>query len=232
MATSSEPQNHSHHLIFLTLIAVMISVFSILGISYIRYLKSSKNQAAQPYDCCGQTELNQGYECLQGCGAPVARENDPTPPLSCLNPTQAYSRKTFGCPICLASNTYISTPQGSVKVTNLKVGMLVWSVDKEGNKIAEPILRLSKTRVPQNHHVTHLVLSDGRKLDVSPNHPDVNSKPVSLLQPGDIYDKSVVMENTLITYWDDYTYDLLPDSETGFYFANGVLLGSSLTPTL
>ena len=182
----------------------------------------------QPYNCCGQTELNQGYECLQGCSGPVARENEPAPPFSCLNPTMAYSRKTFGCPICLASNTYILTPQGSVKVTDLKVGMPVWSLDKEGNKIAVPILRISKTRVPQNHRISHLVLSDGRKLDVSPNHPDISGKPMSLLQPGDLYDKSVVLENSLLPYWDLFTYDLLPDSETGLYFANGILLQSTL----
>ncbi|MBI3955550.1 hypothetical protein HY338_03830, partial [Candidatus Gottesmanbacteria bacterium] len=182
----------------------------------------------QAYDCCGQTELNQGYECLQGCGSPVARKNDPTPAFSCLNPTQTHSRKTFGCPICLASNTYISTPQGSVKVTDLKVGMPVWSVDKDGNKITVPILKLSKTRVPQNHRVNHLVLSDGRSLDVSPIHPDISGNPVTLLKPGDTYDKSVVLENTLIPYWDNYTYDLLPYSETGFYFANDILLQSTL----
>lgn len=273
MATSSNPQNHSHHLLLLTSIAVMISIFSMLGISYIRFLNSAKNKTPQNYgdclklkdsiitlsypqicttrdgrsfvqstpsnspstvplqlsDCCNQKELNQGYECLQGCGEPVAQENDPVPEYSCLNPTMAYSRKTFGCPICLASNTFISTPKGAIKVTDLKAGMSVWSVDKESNKISVPILRLSKTRVPQNHRVSHLVLSDGRKLDVSPNHPNTSGNPVSLLKPGDIYDKSVVLENSLLPYWDLFTYDLLPDSETGFYFANSILLKSTLT---
>jgi len=134
---------------------------------------SAPTITSQPDNCCSQIQLQQGYECLQGCGGPHVRKNDPTPAYSCLNPTQAYSRKTFGCPICLASNTYISTPQGSVKVIDLKVGMPVWSVDKEGNKISVPILRLTKTRTPQNHRVTRLILSDGRRLDVSPNHPDM-----------------------------------------------------------
>ncbi|OGG20945.1 hypothetical protein A3D03_04285 [Candidatus Gottesmanbacteria bacterium RIFCSPHIGHO2_02_FULL_40_13] len=189
---------------------------------------SAPTITSQPDNCCSQIQLQQGYECLQGCGGPHVRKNDPTPAYSCLNPTQAYSRKTFGCPICLASNTYISTPQGSVKVIDLKVGMPVWSVDKEGNKISVPILRLTKTRTPQNHRVTRLILSDGRRLDVSPNHPDISGNPVSLLQPGNLYDKSVVLENTLFPYWDSFTYDLLPDSETGFYFANGIPMASTI----
>lgn len=52
MATSSDPQNHSHHLILLTSIAVMISVFSILGISYLRFLNSVKNNSPQNYQDC------------------------------------------------------------------------------------------------------------------------------------------------------------------------------------
>lgn len=276
MATSSETPNHSHHLVLLTTIAVMISVFFLSGFTYLRYL-TVKYQAPQNYqdcaglkdsiisltypqvcttkdgqrfiqkiyerstnnptgpvitsppdNCCSQNQLDQGYKCLKGCGPPVARVDDTAPPFSCLNPTEAYSRKTSGCPICLASNTFISAPNGYIKVTDLKVGMFVWSVGKEGDKIAVPILRLAKTPVPQNHRITRLVLSDGRSLEVSPNHPDISGKPVGLLQPGDSYDKSLVLENTLFTYWDDYTYDLLPDSETGFYFANGILLNSTL----
>lgn len=52
MATSSSPQKNSHHLLLLTSIAVMISIFSMLGISYIRFLNSVKNKTPQNYEDC------------------------------------------------------------------------------------------------------------------------------------------------------------------------------------
>ena len=33
-----------------------------------------------------------------------------------------------------------------------------------------------------------------------------------------------------VRYYSGYTYDLLPAGDTGFYFALGVLLGSTLSP--
>ena len=51
---------------------------------------------------------------------------------------------------------------------------------------------------------------------------------VGELQAGDRYDDSVVVSVTLLPYA-GATWDLLPSGPTGTYFANGVLLGSTLT---
>lgn len=132
------------------------------------------------------------------------------------------------CPICLASNTRIATPQGDVNVRDLKVGMPVWSPDAEGKKISRVIVRVSKTPVPSTHLVVHLVLDDAREVWVSPQHPLMSGRPISTLVSGDVYDGAKVVSAQLVPYWDTATYDLLPDGDTGAYWANGILLKSTL----
>ena len=132
------------------------------------------------------------------------------------------------CPICLASNTNIATPRGDMNVKDIVVGTLVWSMNRNGEKIASTVLRVSHSDVPQTHQVVHLVLSDDRDVWVSPNHPTANGQRVSELQLGDIYDGSEIRSVSLVPYWDNATYDILPDSDTGAYWANDVLLGSTL----
>lgn len=132
------------------------------------------------------------------------------------------------CPICLASNTLISTPNGEINVKDIKAGMKIWSQDKNGKKIESAVLKVSQQKSPATHRVVHLVLKDARELWVSPNHPAANGRSAGSLRAGDIYDDSLVISTELVPYWDSYTYDLLPDSDTGNYWANGILMGSTL----
>ena len=111
---------------------------------------------------------------------------------------------------------------------DITVGVQVWSVNSEGDKILSNVLRVSHTPTPPRHHVVHLVLSDDREVWVSPNHPTVTGLRIADLKPGDYYDGSRVKIAENVLYWDTNTYDLLPDSDTGFYYANGILLGSTL----
>ena len=48
------------------------------------------------------------------------------------------------------------------------------------------------------------------------------------LAPGDAYDGSTVAAAALVPYGDTATYDLLPAGPTGEYWADGILLGSTL----
>ena len=130
---------------------------------------------------------------------------------------------------CLSSNTLISTPNGEINVKNLKEGLLVWTQDENGNKVSAPIVQLRKLPVSQ-HQVVHLVLTDGREVWVSPSHPDVNGSNIGDIQVGDDYDNSVVVKADLVDYQYSHTYDLLPAGATGHYWANDVLMGSTLTP--
>lgn len=129
---------------------------------------------------------------------------------------------------CLASSTNISTSLGKVNIKQLKIGMLVWTVDKNGQREIQPIIKLNSVYVGDNYKISHLKMVDGRNLLVSSTHPISKNHLVSDLSTGDSYDGSVVQSNSLISYDDKYTYDLLPAGETGFYFANGILMGSTL----
>jgi hypothetical protein len=133
------------------------------------------------------------------------------------------------CPICLAIGTRIDTPAGAVPVQDLRVGMLVWTVDKAGVRVAQPVLEVSRTVVPSDHQVVHLVLDDGRQLWVSPGHPTSDGRRVGQLQVGDLLDGAQVLSASLVAYAGSATYDLLPAGDSGFYWANGILLGSTLS---
>lgn len=181
-----------------------------------------------PSDCSGpgDTSCPKGYTCIQRCGPPVVRENDPPPGYYCE--TNAIASQPRMCPICLASNTDISTPNGFVNVKDVKTGMTVWSMDKNGKRVMSAVIRVSHTAVPSSHLVVHLVFADGREVWVSALHPTATGATVQDLRVSDSYDGSRLVTVESIPYWDRATYDLLPDSETGFYWANGVLLGSTL----
>ncbi len=132
------------------------------------------------------------------------------------------------CPICLAASTLIDTPAGPLPVEKLRAGMLVWTVDVAGRRVAQPLVRVGKTFVPANHQVVHIKLEDGRELWVSPGHPTAGGVPVGRLKVGDSIDGGTIISTHSIRYTGTATYDLLPDGETGYYWANGVLLASTL----
>jgi Hint domain-containing protein len=135
------------------------------------------------------------------------------------------------CPICLAYDTLIDTPDGPVSVQSLRIGMQVWTVNDTGQRVAQPVIRLSKTVVPATHQVVHLVLSDGRELWVSPGHPTTDGRTVGHLKVGEPLDGAVIVSVERVPYDGAATYDLLPAGDTGFYWANGILMASTLEKT-
>jgi len=140
------------------------------------------------------------------------------------DPTQFPGRG--GCPICLAATDRIATPGGPIPVTELHPGMLVWTVDA-GKRVAAPIAIVRHTPAPFGHRVIWVVLADGRAVVTSPGHPTGDGRRVGALNPGDLLDGSRIISMDLMPYAGD-TWDLLPLSSTGEYWANGVLLGSTL----
>jgi hypothetical protein len=133
------------------------------------------------------------------------------------------------CPICLAAATLISTPNGDVRVTDITPGMLVWTSSAGGARVAAPVLEVGSTEVPAGHVMVHLVLSDGRELRASPGHRTADGRPLGSLAAGDALDGSRITRWEQVPYSGDRTYDLLPAGATGTYWANGILLSSTLT---
>jgi hypothetical protein len=132
------------------------------------------------------------------------------------------------CPICLAATTQIATPGGQVRVTDLKPGMVVWTADASGARVAEPLIAIGSVEVPPDHVMVHLELADGRELLVSPGHPTADGRRAGELRAGDQLDGSTITEWELVPYAADRTYDILPAGGTGEYWANRILMGSTL----
>jgi hypothetical protein len=135
----------------------------------------------------------------------------------------------FGsCPICLSESTRIATPEGDVAVRELREGVVVWTEDLLGRRIAAPVLRMGHVPVPVSHRFVHLRLSDGRDLLASPGHPTGDGRALGDLVPGDALDGAKVIEAVRLPASGAATYDLLPAGPTGHYWANGILIGSTL----
>ena len=132
------------------------------------------------------------------------------------------------CPICLARGTRIATPTGDVAVELLKIGDIVWTLSAAGARVAAPLVETGSTPVPSTHRVVHLLLSDGRTVYVSPGHPTADGRKVGDLVAGNVYDGAIVASADLTPYAGGATFDVLPAGATGRYWANGVLLGSTL----
>jgi hypothetical protein len=136
------------------------------------------------------------------------------------------------CPICLSASTMIATPNGDVRVTDVRVGMVVWTQAADGSRVAAPVAEVGSMEAPAGHRMVHLVLADGRELLVSPGHRTADGRPAGALRAGDALDGSTIKLWELVPYTEGRTYDLLPAGATGHYWANGVLLSSTLAQSL
>ena len=131
------------------------------------------------------------------------------------------------CPICLSKGTRIRTSQGERAVETIGVGDKVLSVNASGAIVALPVLETSKTAVPPSHKMVRIRLSDGRELLVSPRHPSAEGKALGTYRGGEWLDGADIISISDVNYDMGFTYDIL--TETGLYFANGVLISSTLT---
>jgi hypothetical protein len=135
--------------------------------------------------------------------------------------------KPIACPICLARGMRIATPHGPVPVTHVRVGMSVWSTRRDGRLIRAVVLETRRRRA--TGELLQIQLADGRSVLVSPGHPTAGGLLVGELSVGDRLSGSRISAITPVSY-DGFTYDLLPSGPTGTYFADGMLLGSTLEP--
>ncbi|HEX9674760.1 MAG TPA: Hint domain-containing protein [Anaerolineales bacterium] len=134
------------------------------------------------------------------------------------------------CPICLAAGTLIDTPSGPVAVQELQAGMAIWTVGKSGARTAAVILRTGSVPVPEGFALVRLRLEDGRQLVASPGHPLRDDRRLGELQAGEMLDGARVVSVERVPAVRPATYDVLPAGGTGLYWANGILVRSTLAP--
>ena len=135
----------------------------------------------------------------------------------------------LGCAqcVCTASDTPIATPSGDRAISELKVGDLVYSVH-HGKLVMVPVILTNRVLVTGTHHMVELRLSNGRVLSISPSHPTADGRTFADLAKGDVLDGVVIDSVRRAPYTEAYTYDILPDSDSGSYFAGTVQIGTTL----
>jgi hypothetical protein len=133
-----------------------------------------------------------------------------------------------GCPacVCAAPDTPIATPAGDIPIAALKPGDLIYSVGPRG-VVVVPVLRINRAAV-KNHTMVRLQLANGSTLELSPRHPTADGRLIGELRIGERLDHVEIRAVERVPYGEPYTYDILADSESGAYFAGGVLIGSTL----
>jgi hypothetical protein len=158
-----------------------------------------------------------------------------TPPLFCtlydqehflVGPDRDPFVSCMGGGVCASPDTPVATPDGDRPIALLSAGDRVFSVHR-GRVEAVPILRTSRVSV-SGHRVRRLTLANGAVLEISAGHPTADGRTLGDLRPGDRLDGVEVIVAETIPYAHPFTYDILPDSDTGAYFAAGVLIGSTL----
>ncbi len=131
------------------------------------------------------------------------------------------------CPICLAAGTLIETENVNTPVEDIVPGIKVWSQDGSGDRVLVPVMKTASTPAPAEFQAVRLMLADGRCITASPGHPTAGGRPIGDYAAGEMLDGAAVVAREYITYFGK-TYDILPDSDTCLYWANGILLKSTL----
>ena len=101
---------------------------------------------------------------------------------------------------------------------------MVYSIHR-GQLAIVPVVRTRRTEVSDTGRAAGLAERLG--LQISPGHPTVDDRRFDTLVRGERID-GVEILTVDIVHGHDATYDILPDSDTGAYFAGGVLIGSTL----
>jgi hypothetical protein len=91
------------------------------------------------------------------------------------------------------------------------------------------VRHLARTPV-RSHDVIRVVLDNGARLEMSAGHPTVDRRRFGDLKVGDRLDSANILAVERVRYGHAFTYDLLPASDSGVYFAGGVAVDSSLNP--
>ncbi len=78
------------------------------------------------------------------------------------------------------------------------------------------------------HHVVRVKTSDGRTLEISAPHPTADGRTFGDLRAGATLDGQPLESVEIVPYAHEFTYDILPASDTGTYYAAGMQIGSTL----
>ena len=136
------------------------------------------------------------------------------------------------CPICLTAGSVISTPSGPIAVSKIAVGMHVWSADADGRFVDAVVVETTSRLAAPGSELIRVVLADGRQITASAPHEIADGRSLGILSVGDEIDGAAVTRLDRVDGSFGVTYDLLPSGATGEYWADGLLMRSTLGPAL
>jgi hypothetical protein len=198
-------------------------------------------QAGSPIKNSLDYPINAIYQVDNTCWAPFGFQPNGFEPHLCASNAPAATKRPhvvqtptpgifiiIPIPACLPAGTLIDTPSGLIPVEKLQIGDPVWSMNETGERISAVILKVSSIPVEPGHPFVYVTLADGRKVAASPGHPTTDGRSFGDIKTGDFLDGSRVTNVVVSPSNRPATFDLLPSGATGFYWANGVLIGSTL----
>lgn len=127
----------------------------------------------------------------------------------------------------VAAGTLIATPRGAVPVENLHGGSSVWSRTEQGERIVAEVMNAARLPSPQLRMILRLQLSNGTEVAATRRARLADGREIGELAEGDPVGGERVVGIRNEPYPGEAVYDLLPGSETGVYWANGILFRSS-----
>ena len=131
--------------------------------------------------------------------------------------------------LCCSPWTLIDTPQGERRIDMMRLGDPVWSV-RNGHRCEARVALVGKRRHERGtHSVLRICMENGRTLEVSASHPDATGRPLSEVRAGDELGGQIVRSVDVIAYRPEYTHDIATDAPGSVYWAEGALIGSTLT---
>ena len=142
---------------------------------------------------------------------------------------------------CMPNTIRILTSQGEKQIDNIQIGDSVYTFNNNDGKILAPIIQVNKIPVHCGYTMIKITLENGKSIQASLNHPipiernyassSGNQYEVLLfsdIKKGDHIGNSIVVSIEFVNYNGGFTYDILPAGESGYYWADGVLVGSTL----
>lgn len=132
--------------------------------------------------------------------------------------------------MCMCSPPWspIATPGGPRPIADLRVGELVYSLDR-GAVVIVPVARVNRTAVT-NHALVRVTLAGGDVVEMSGGHPTADGHRFDSLVPGARLGDAEIVSVETVPYDEPFTYDILPASDSGTYFVGDAWIGSTLFP--
>jgi len=77
-----------------------------------------------------------------------------------------------GCPICLTAATTISTPNGPLPVSQLRIGMPIWTLGPDGSRLLVRVQSVGHVPMPFGHDAVRLVATACRPTLMPAHQPE------------------------------------------------------------